>query len=425
MTNMQLTSFEEMKKNNLDTSNKQTKFNIFELAYILLFVLAMFSGSTALSGYVMPMICAIVIILFLTSIIKGFPKNAIKYKGDYLLKSIMALIVLFLIYQLSFSYNKSVTAVFVERFFVYSLLFVFVPKMDLTFKVIKVIRWYSFFVAISIIITTLITGSHSGGLVGNYQFAGMMMSISFGVFLTDYYFEKNNMNLFGLALTFIALLTSGKRTFSLLALLAYLLIFLISKNKDKRKKFIYMTGSLIMIVFIAYFTIPSVRLVAERLIAYSGDTTYNGRSYFWTAAIDIYEENKAVGIGMGCFSHYFDAFYHRLGNMEAYDAHNIYIQMLAELGIVGELLFVSLFTTGLIKTFLLLKKESIRKNKKCMYILCYSLYIQLWFIIYGFTGNPLYGAGQCFFYISAVAMMLSLKNYTRENKDVNNNEIMR
>ena len=346
--------------------------------YIVLFIVTMYSGATVISNYVMPLVCCLVILLFLMAKVKGVQRIAFVNRENQIEKIALILIILFLLY--------------------------------ICVRIIKGIRWYSFPVAASIILTTLINGDRSGGLVGTYQFAGMMMSISFGVILIDYYYERSMLNLIGLGITFLALLMSGKRTFSLLAVIAYFLIFSFNNDTKKRKKFIRLTFILILLLIVAYFTVPAVRMLAERILLYSGDKTYNGRSYYWTAALSIFSNNKIHGIGMGCFSQYFDVYFHRLGNLEAYDAHNIYIQMLAELGIVGEALFVIFFVICLISTIKLFKKLRKIREKEYGYVLCYSVFLQIWFIVYGATGNPLYGAGQSFFYIASIAMMMSVKH---------------
>lgn len=379
--------------------------------YIILFIVIMFSGSTLISAYVMQLICILILLLFGMARVIGIQKLAYVNRQEVGLKVIMVSIVFFLIYQLSFAYNPGTTLVFVERFIAYGMLFVFVPSLELSYRVIKAIRWYSYPVAISILLSTLINGSKSGGLVGNYQFAGMMMSIAFGVILINYYYDKSKWDLPGLIITILALFTSGKRSFSLLAIIAYMIVYKLNNDPKKGKKFMYLTAMIGVTVIIAYATIPAVRLVFERLQQYSGDTSYNGRAYFWTAARQIFLENQMTGIGMGCFSGYFDSFFHRLGNMEAYDAHNVYIQMAAELGIIGEGLFIGLFIVSLLKTLMMFKTIFVRENEKCMYVLTYSTFLQIWFIVYCLTGNPLYGAGQCFFYIAAIAMMLSVKEH--------------
>lgn len=376
--------------------------------YIILFVLVMYSGSTFLSEFVMPLICILVLLLFGMAKVQGIQRKAFYNRKNFAMKIIMVAIEAFLLYQLSFSYNPSTTAVFAERFAVYGLLFLFVPTVELNVRVIKAIRWYSFPVAISIILSTLISGSKSGGLVGSYQFSGMMMSISFGVMLINYYFDKDKKDMIGMVLTLVALFTSGKRFFTLMGIMAYILVAKLNNDPGKRKKFITLTSLMAVTVLAAYFLVPSARLVFERFQSYAGDTTYNGRVFYWEAAGQIFLSHKFTGIGMGCFSQYFDMFFHRLGNLEAYDAHNVYIQMAAELGIIGEGLVLALFIFCLVKTFILFKSEIIKSDHDSMYVLVYSLFIQVWFILYCMTGNPLYGAGQCFFYFAAVSMMLSV-----------------
>jgi O-antigen ligase len=386
--------------------------------YIILFVAIMYCGANFFGQYIMPLVCVLMLILFGMAKVKGIQKVAFTNHQDRCVKSILLLITVFLIYQLTYSYNKSITLVFVERFVVFFLLFIWVPETNICFRTIKAIKLYSFPVAISIIVSTLLNGTRSGGLVGTYQYAGMMMSISFGVILIDYYYEHNKMNLVGLVLTLLALFMSGKRTFSFLVIISYFLLFAFNNAPKKRKRFLILSLALIITVIISYTIIPEVRELANRIILYSDDQTYNGRSYYWTAALKIFVNNKVKGIGMGCFSKYFDSYFHRLGNLEAFDAHNIYIQMLAEGGIIGGILFLALFATSLIGSVKLIKNKTVRDNAECMHILSYSLFIQIWFIVYGTTGNPLYSAGQNFFYISAIAMMMSVNHYVRYNRNM-------
>lgn len=382
--------------------------------YVILFVAVMYSGSTFIAPYVMPLICVLVMMLFGMAKVKGIQKLSFCNKGDRDIKIITFLIVAFLIYQLSFSYNSNTTIVFVERFFVYGLLLFMVPKVDLNIRIIRLIRLYSFPVAVSIILFTLATGRKSGGLVGSYQFAGMMMSISFGIMLLNYYFNKSNLDTLGMLLTFVALFTSGKRTFTMLAVMGYILVAKMNNDPGKKKKFIQLSVFLVFAVGLAYLTMPSVRLVVERFQSYAGDKSYNGRAFYWEAAGKIFLENKFFGIGMGCFSQYFDAFFHRLGNLEAYDAHNVYIQLLAEVGIIGEILFILLFTISLLKTLKLFSHTLVKEIRDYRYVLTCSLFLQIWFVIYCMTGNPLYGAGQCFIYFASLAMMISVRKEVRD-----------
>ena len=38
----------------------------------------------------------------------------------------------------------------------------------------------------------------------------------------------------------------------------------------------------------------------------------------------------------------------------------------------------------------------------------YAIFVQIWFVIYGYSGNGIYDANEFFFYIMAIAMMIAV-----------------
>ncbi len=377
--------------------------------YIFLFVLVMYSGSTFISNYVMELECVMIFLLFLTTKIKEIKKSSNINKIDTLPVLITVIIIFYMLAVLKHSYSCTTSLVFIYRFIAYSLFLIFISQIEINYQIIKICKYYALIVAVSIITTTIFYGARSGGLVGDFQYAGILMSLTVGIYLAEYYYEKSYLNVIGLVFVFIALFMSGKRMLSFIALFGYFVIYITTSGKGKKRKFILLSICLICIIGLAYLIFPEARELVYRLNEYSADTTFNGRIYFWHAAIDIWKHNKIFGIGMGTFSDYFDKYYHRIGNMEAYDAHNIYLQLIAETGIVGFSLFILLFITSLVKTIRLFFIKKIREHKQMGIILTYSLYTQIWFILYGLTGNPLYSAVEFYIYITAVSMMLSIK----------------
>ena len=385
------------------------EFGLLTKLYIILSLVVIFSGSNYISNYCMQILGIMVVISIFTTKIKDVKRSSFFIKKDKFIFILMVLINLFLVWQLQNSFSKNTSLVFIMRFIVYALLIAIIYKMEVFYTIIKLSKIYSRVVAFSILIETVITGEKSGGLIGNYQYVGIIMCIMSGIFIASIYCEKNKLDVIGLIVIVTTLLTSGKRSLTIIVVIGYLAIFLISSRKDKIIRFLKINSILALSISLAYLFIPQVRLVFERFMYYSGDKTLNGRMFYWSSAIEIWQNNTFTGIGMGSFSKYFDIYYHRLGNLEAYDAHNIYIQMLAEIGTIGFLLFCSLFIIAFIKTFIMARDKYVRQNSRYQLIIYFSFYIQVWFIIYGFSGNALYGPSQLYIYILSIAMMISVK----------------
>lgn len=399
----------QINNNCIQSEDKEdTKISKLSKLYTILIVMIMFSGSTFISEYVMQI--SVIIILLSVFIVrqKGIKKECY-YMGinNKIVKTII-LFNLFLCFQLLSAYSFKVTFVFVLRFTAYTLMLVFVMKPNILHYTMKVCKRYSFIVSISIIITSLINGERSGGLVGSYQYAGILMAVCAGFYIVDYYTEKGIHNVIGLAFIIIALFISGKRSLSIFTFAAYFVISFLYKGKSKFIKFSIMNTFLILIVSLAFCFVPQVRTLIDRFLYYSGDTTYNGRTYYWDVAMDIWNNNKLTGIGMGNYSLYFDKFYHRTGNLEAYDAHNIYIQLLSETGLIGTGLIIILLFISILRTYKVVRLTRKIKDKKIIQLMYYSLYIQLWFIVYGLSGNPIYDASEFFIYILGVSILLSV-----------------
>ena len=79
---------------------------------------------------------------------------------------------------------------------------------------------------------------------------------------------------------------------------------------------------------------PSVAQTRDRLT----DPTNNGRLSLWKAAVQIYDTQKLRGTGAGTYQQYY--FRHRSQPLYVTDAHSLYLQSLAELGVVGLVLIL-------------------------------------------------------------------------------------
>ena len=95
-----------------------------------------------------------------------------------------------------------------------------------------------------------------------------------------------------------------------------------------------------------------------------------GREDFYNIQISSIENHFFTGIGIR-------GVHELIGNN---DGHNIYIQVFAELGVLGIITLLIILLTNYINT---LKKKNYES-------IIASLYFQTFFIIYGLSGNPMY-----------------------------------
>jgi O-Antigen ligase len=74
-----------------------------------------------------------------------------------------------------------------------------------------------------------------------------------------------------------------------------------------------------------------------------GQLSGAGRHDFWRVAIDAFEEKPALGYGAGTYEFSWEE--HRSINAPVHDAHSLYLEPFAEMGIVGGLLVLALVGT--------------------------------------------------------------------------------
>lgn len=398
--------------------------NLLLGVYIIIYIAIMFCGNTFLLNYASQLMVVELLITIILIIFRS--KNGFVNKKNQISFLLLICFVIFMIVQLSFAYDKQTTLVYIKRYITYAFLLLFITSSDIHYKIIRAIRIYSFIVALSILIEAMIYGSMVGGLLGNYQAAGMMMSVSASVFFMDFFLTSNKMDIVGIIMSVLALLTSGKRMFAILVVIGFIGAYYLAKKskknkKDVKKKFWIIAMLSAIVIGIAIYRVPQFQAVIERFMDLSGgseEEATSGRSILWDRALYIFRNHKIAGIGFANFAVYFENHFLNSG-ANAFLTHNIYYGLLAETGIIGFTIMVLFMLESLIYSIYLYVKATKSNGFKLKYIMIYSLIIQIWFIVYGYTGNGIYDTNEFFFYVMAIAAVHSVR---REFDRINYNE---
>jgi O-antigen ligase len=150
-------------------------------------------------------------------------------------------------------------------------------------------------------------------------------------------------------------------------------------------------GAFIALFLLARFTNnPAINRIFESVqnVILSKDVEDVGRDQLWTQAMTYFRANKWLGIGWTNFKNIF--------TLRGTHVHNIYIQLLCETGIIGFSIFAFFFVWNIRTT---LRRIKTAKKGTCEYSwLMLSLFMQIYFLLYGITGNPLYDVEETILY---------------------------
>lgn len=233
--------------------------------------------------------------------------------------------------------------------------------------------------------TQLMEQEAYAGISGQTSYAAFFVSIYIGIIVCNILNGKFNLwNILKLLLGIFALLLTVKRSFIIANLIAVIFVLYV-QNKGNAKFFrniliFTVAGSLAYSIFSNYSFITNL-MTKSTLLLETGDIT-NGRAYLWSETYKLWLEKPIFGHGINVLGEYYGL-----------STHNSYLQILAEAGVFGlvSMLFAVIFS--LVKSCKIYKdiaKDTLLTDKEKAIFLS-SIYVQIVFIIYCFSGNPMYG----------------------------------
>ena len=197
---------------------------------------------------------------------------------------------------------------------------------------------------------------------------------------------------------FLALIITGKRGPALFFLLALICVYLVpAKGIKKVRRYLLLLFAVLAAVVIiwvfrdTFSRIPLIGRILDSIAgAIEGKDITSGRSRLYAWAIELFKRNPLFGIGWGRFR---TTVVGNVTKVYDYEVHNIYLQLLAETGIIGFVAFTATFVTFWMITRTAYSK-CVNRNLQGEFVwrklLFFSLTYQTYFLLYGLSGNPLY-----------------------------------
>ena len=211
-----------------------------------------------------------------------------------------------------------------------------------------------------------------------------------------------------LALFVFCLILTNKRAHFLFTMLALVFCYYFTaenKNKGKRLLAIALGGTLALLLL--YYLINHIdagvfRKLRETLIKYENEEDISsGRVYLYSLALKYFNQHPIFGIGWEQF---------RLlpEHSNPISTHNIYLELLCETGIIGVTVFLCFFVKAF-RTAILNWKN--RTDGETGFYAAFCVFMQLFFLLYGLTGNPLYDPPYYFPYFLICAYTFSFDRF--------------
>ena len=269
---------------------------------------------------------------------------------------------------------------------------------------------------------------HAVGLSNHYSQNGIYMAItlcaSFALLFT-----KSHKNILQrillLSVVLFALILTGKRGVLIFSVFAMLVSYIICKKgafANKLVTVLFILSSISLVMYVLSFYIEGIAAAFERItemFSAKNETAdvSNGRFKLYKIAWNFFREAPVLGIGWREFSKEVVNFYNQDSVLR--DAHNVFLQLLCETGIIGFSIFILLFISAVVQTIQLAVKsmrDMLCLSDKTKIVLTFSLCYQVFFLSYCITGNPLYDLETVYVYIISVGFSSGI--YFRHKEEI-------
>lgn len=264
---------------------------------------------------------------------------------------------------------------------------------------------------------------YRAGLADNHSANGTYCSLLFligtSVLLSESALKRERKKWYLLViLAAIAVILTTKRAHLVFSLATSLVTYYIFSTKRMNSKLFGLLTIILSYLTILQF-VQNTPYFSEILGGFldQGTDISNGRFDYWIYAISIFMENPIFGIGWLGFRHNSSVLIQgtNVGAIGYVDAHNVYVQLLCETGIIGTMFISAVFLHFISSTIRFYMKEKEWLSHEQIKLLSVSFSLQFFCLIYGMTGNFLYDR-TCFIYVFGCALFCAVKSSMVEQR---------
>ena len=211
---------------------------------------------------------------------------------------------------------------------------------------------------------------------------------------------------------FMCLVLTNKRAHFLFLFLSLAIAYYAtgdSKQKGKRILILVLIGFVLLIIlyYLIYKVNIGVFIKLRNMFSLMNDDedVMSGRNVLSGIAWETFLQNPLFGIGWEK--------YPSMPVSRGMHTHNIYLELLCETGIVGFTVFAAFFGYALYTAFRNCRRAKSQEEKTSA---SFCLFMQIFFLLYGITGNPLYDPPYYIPYFIICAFSFYQTSYERQRK---------
>ena len=168
----------------------------------------------------------------------------------------------------------------------------------------------------------------------------------------------------------------------------------------------------VFVVFLVIFLGGADALLRSTGLQAVADDISSGRTHFWAVAWQVFTANPIVGAGMEAFGVAFTQFDTRNGFYRVEQAHNDYLQLLADGGVIGLAIAVCFVLLLVTKGVVAFRDESASEFQRVTRVGAFAGCVGI--LVHSFVDFPLRTVSNTFFFL-LVAALLAVPSFRREH----------